>query len=70
MVDVATKEKMEKLARVGDMLLKKPVSQANLETGYMVRACHRTEMTNDEALKRFAKLLSDERQIRKARWPK
>ncbi|ONM55522.1 hypothetical protein ZEAMMB73_Zm00001d020743 [Zea mays] len=54
---------MEKLARVRDMLLKKPVSQANLETGYMVRACHRTELTNDEALKRFAKLLSDERQI-------
>jgi hypothetical protein len=45
---------MEKLARVGDMLLKKPVSQANLETGHMVPACHRAEMTNEEALKRLA----------------
>ncbi|ONM22349.1 patatin-like protein 2 [Zea mays] len=69
-VDVATKENMEKLARVGDMLLKKPVSQANLETGHMVPACHRAEMTNEEALKRFAKLLSDERRLRKARSPK
>ncbi|OEL33013.1 Patatin-like protein 2 [Dichanthelium oligosanthes] len=69
-VDVATKENMEKLASTGDALLKKPVSRANLETGHMVPAYHSTEMTNGEALKRFAKLLSDERRIRKARSPK
>jgi hypothetical protein len=44
---------MEKLARIGDTLLKKPVSQANLETGHMEPACHRPEMTNEEALKRL-----------------
>jgi hypothetical protein len=43
---------MEKLSNIGDMLLKKPVSQANLETGHMVPACNSTEMTNEEALKR------------------
>lgn len=69
-VDIATKDNLEKLANVGHMLLKKPVSRANLETGHMVPACNNTEMTNEEALKRFAKLLSDERRIRKARSPK
>ncbi|KAL6846289.1 hypothetical protein ACP4OV_023737 [Aristida adscensionis] len=69
-VDVATKENMEKLANIGNTLLKKPVSRANLETGHMVPACNDKEMTNEEALKRFAKLLSDERRIRKARSPK
>jgi hypothetical protein len=69
-VDVATMENMEKLASIGDALLKKPVSRVNLETGHMVPAYHSTEMTNEEALKRFAKLLSDERRIRWARSPK
>ncbi|KAK3133550.1 hypothetical protein QOZ80_6AG0537940 [Eleusine coracana subsp. coracana] len=69
-VDVATKENLEKLSDIGAMLLKKPVSQANLETGHMEPACNSTDMTNEEALKRFTKLLSDERQIRKARSPK
>ncbi|GJM98578.1 hypothetical protein PR202_ga15603 [Eleusine coracana subsp. coracana] len=69
-VDVATKENLEKLSDIGAMLLKKPVSQANLETGHMEPACNSTDMTNEEALKRFAKLLSDERRIRKARSPK
>ncbi|KAG2635501.1 hypothetical protein PVAP13_2NG359203 [Panicum virgatum] len=69
-VDVATKENLEKLASIGDALLKKPVSRVNLETGQMVPAYRSTEMTNEEALKRFAKLLSDERRIRWARSPK
>jgi hypothetical protein len=43
---------MEKLARIGDALLKKPVSRVNLETGHMVPAYHSPEMTNKEALKR------------------
>jgi len=51
-VDVATKDNLEKLVSVGEMLLKKPVSRANLETGQMVSACSDTEVTNEEALKR------------------
>lgn len=69
-VDVATKDNLEKLVNVGELLLKKPVSRANLETGQMVPACSDTEETNEEALKRFAKLLSEEKQIRQARSPK
>ncbi|XP_044949174.1 patatin-like protein 2 isoform X2 [Hordeum vulgare subsp. vulgare] len=69
-VDVATKDNLEKLVNVGELLLKKPVSRANLETGQMVPTCSETEETNEEALKRFAKLLSDEKQIRQARSPK
>ncbi|CAM0951722.1 unnamed protein product [Alopecurus aequalis] len=69
-VDVATKDNLEKLVSVGEMLLKKPVSRANLETGQMVPCCSGTEVTNEEALKRFAKLLSDERRIRQVRSPK
>uniref|UniRef100_A0A8I6WKC2 PNPLA domain-containing protein n=1 Tax=Hordeum vulgare subsp. vulgare TaxID=112509 RepID=A0A8I6WKC2_HORVV len=69
-IDVATKDNMEKLVNVGVLLLKKPVSRANLETGQMVPTCSETEETNEEALKRFAKLLSDEKKIRQARSPK
>uniref|UniRef100_A0A0D9XEK2 Patatin n=2 Tax=Leersia perrieri TaxID=77586 RepID=A0A0D9XEK2_9ORYZ len=69
-IDVATRDNLEKLANVGEMLLKKTVSRANLETGQMVPACNDLEMTNGEALKRFAKLLSDEKRIREARSPK
>ncbi|KAL5201807.1 hypothetical protein ABZP36_036161 [Zizania latifolia] len=69
-LDVATRDNLEKLANVGEMLLNKPVSRANLETGHMVPACNDSEMTNKEALRRFAKLLSDEKRIREARSPK
>ncbi|XP_044981597.1 patatin-like protein 2 isoform X1 [Hordeum vulgare subsp. vulgare] len=51
-VDVATKDNLEKLVNVGELLLKKPVSRANLETGQMVPTCSETEETNEEALKR------------------
>lgn len=56
-VDIATKENMEKLASTADALLKKPVSRVNLETGHMMPAYHRTEMTNEKALKRSVRLL-------------
>ncbi|KAG8057023.1 hypothetical protein GUJ93_ZPchr0002g26118 [Zizania palustris] len=62
-LDVATRDNLEKLANVGEMLLNKPVSRTNLETGHMVPACNDSEMTNKEALRRFAKLLSDEKRI-------
>lgn len=69
-VDVATKDNLEKLVNVGEMLLKKSVSRANLETGQMVPTCGDSEMTNEKALERFANLLSEERRIRQARSPK
>ncbi|KAE9457127.1 hypothetical protein C3L33_10966, partial [Rhododendron williamsianum] len=53
---------LDKLVKIGESLLKKPVSRVNLETGLSepVKACG----TNEEALKKFAKLLSDERRLR------
>ncbi|XP_056177302.1 patatin-like protein 2 [Syzygium oleosum] len=65
-VDIATKKNLNDLVRTGEALLKKPVSRANLETGGY-EACN--PETNEEALKRFAKLLSNERQLRLARSP-
>ncbi|KAF8369823.1 hypothetical protein HHK36_032153 [Tetracentron sinense] len=66
-VDVATKENLENLVKVGEGLLKKPVSRMNLDTGLSepVESCG----TNEEALKKFAKLLSHERGLRETRSP-
>ncbi|WMV27482.1 hypothetical protein MTR67_020867 [Solanum verrucosum] len=66
-VDVATKENLERLVEIGEKLLKKPLSRVNLETGL-------TEPipkggTNEEALKRFATLLVNERRLRELRSP-
>ncbi|KAF3776039.1 Patatin-like protein 2 [Nymphaea thermarum] len=66
-VDVATQENLNKLVEVGENLLKKPVSRVNLETGLFEPVT--TEGTNEEALIRFAKLLSDERNLRLQRSP-
>ncbi|XVE70025.1 hypothetical protein DITRI_Ditri10aG0038400 [Diplodiscus trichospermus] len=63
-VDVATKTNMEALVKVGETLLKKQVSRVNLETGHFEAF---TQETNEEALKRFAKLLSEERHLRYSR---
>ncbi|KAK6939565.1 Patatin-like phospholipase domain [Dillenia turbinata] len=67
-VDAATKDNMERLVEVGEKLLKKPVSRVNMKTGLSepVMNCG----TNEEALKRFAKLLSDEKRLREARSPR
>ncbi|XP_073103431.1 patatin-like protein 2 isoform X1 [Elaeis guineensis] len=67
-VDIATKENLENLAKVGENLLKKPVSRVNLETGHF-EPVGKGEGTNEEALIRFAKLLSEERRLREARSP-
>ncbi|RVW50394.1 Patatin-like protein 3 [Vitis vinifera] len=66
-VDVTTKENLGNLVKIGERLLKKPVSRVNLETGLSVPVenCG----TNEEALKRFAKLLSDEKRLRETRSP-
>lgn len=49
-VDVATKENLEDLVKVGERLLKKPVSRVNLETGIYVPS---SQGTNEEALIRY-----------------
>ncbi|XXG61025.1 hypothetical protein AAC387_Pa04g2785 [Persea americana] len=66
-VDVATKENLEDLVKVGEGLLKKPVSRVNLETGVFEPL--KNEGTNEEVLKRFAIQLSEERKLREMRSP-
>ncbi|KAE9588427.1 hypothetical protein Lal_00003004 [Lupinus albus] len=66
-VDVSTKENLEKLCQIGENLLKTRVSRINLENG-------RSEPiengeTNEEALIRFAKILSHERRLREMKSP-
>lgn len=61
-LDIATTKNMQTLIQVGDGLLKKPISRVNLETGRPEPV--QGEGTNEEALTRFAKLLSDERKFR------
>ncbi|KAF7141283.1 hypothetical protein RHSIM_Rhsim06G0047500 [Rhododendron simsii] len=64
--DIATKENLEDLVKVGENLLKKPVARVNLETG-IVEPCG--QETNEQALQRFAKLLSNEKRLRDIRSP-
>ncbi|KAL6572915.1 hypothetical protein OROHE_002391 [Orobanche hederae] len=61
-LDVSTIKNMRTLVEIGNSLLKKPVSRVNLETGRPEPV--QGEGTNEEALTRFAKLLSDERKFR------
>ncbi|KAJ6959714.1 hypothetical protein NC653_037924 [Populus alba x Populus x berolinensis] len=63
-VDVATKENLENLVKVGEELLKKPVSRVNLATGVFEPV---NKMTNEEALRKLAKLLSREKHLREAK---
>ncbi|KAK2994433.1 hypothetical protein RJ640_001249 [Escallonia rubra] len=65
-VDIATKENLQDLVKVGEGLLRKPVSRVTMETGKVEPAGHET---NEEALIRFAKMLSMEKRIRDARSP-
>ncbi|KAJ6794069.1 patatin-like protein 2 [Iris pallida] len=62
-VDISTRKNLLDLVQIGKDLLKKPVSRVNLDTG-MYEAVD-GEGTNEEALTRFAKLLSEERKQRK-----
>ncbi|KAG9133373.1 hypothetical protein Leryth_021686 [Lithospermum erythrorhizon] len=60
--DISTSENMQTLEKIGNDLLKKNISRVNLDTGkYEVV---QGQGTNEEALVRFAKLLSDERKLR------
>ncbi|KAK1267572.1 hypothetical protein QJS04_geneDACA000297 [Acorus gramineus] len=63
-VDVATMKNLKELVRVGEDLLKKPVSRVNLDTG--VYEPVEGEGTNEEALAHFARILSNERKLRQA----
>ena len=49
-VDVATKQNMDDLVKVGEELLKKPVARVNLETGVYEASSHET---NEAALIRY-----------------
>jgi hypothetical protein len=53
-VDVATKENLENLVKVGEKLLQKPVSRVNLATGVFEPI---NKMTNEEALTKYIYLL-------------
>ncbi|CAL5385182.1 unnamed protein product [Camellia sinensis] len=66
-VDVATKENLENLVKVGEGLLKKPVSRVNLQTGLNEPS---NQGTNEEALIRLAKILSKEKRLRHAKSPR
>ena len=61
-MDIATKENMEALIKIGEELLKKPVPRVNIDTGMYEPVDG--EGTNEDALARFAKMLSEERKLR------
>ncbi|KAL6227333.1 hypothetical protein ACLB2K_001292 [Fragaria x ananassa] len=67
-VDKATKENLENLVEVGEQLLKKQVSRMNLDTGLYEPV--ENGGTNEEALQRFAKVLSDEKKYRESKSPR
>ncbi|GMI65993.1 phospholipase A IVB, PATATIN-like protein 5 [Hibiscus trionum] len=61
--DKATIKNMTNLVQIGEKLLQKPVTKMNLDTGIFEPVDD--QGTNEEALSRFAKLLSEERRLRK-----
>ncbi|EEF52445.1 patatin-like protein 2 [Ricinus communis] len=65
-VDIATKSNLKNLVKIGERLLKKPVSRVNLETGRFEPI---DQGTNEEALERFARILSEEKRLRHVRSP-
>ncbi|XP_038716472.1 patatin-like protein 2 [Tripterygium wilfordii] len=65
-MDLATKENLNNLVKIGEKLLKKTVTRVNIETGEQEPV---GQITNEEALKMVAKLLSREKQLRDIRKP-
>ncbi|KAG5623971.1 hypothetical protein H5410_009189 [Solanum commersonii] len=61
----ATKKCMENLVKIGNNILQKPISRMNLET--CINEAVENEGTNEQALIRFAKLLSQEKKLRTKR---
>ncbi|KAE8683344.1 Patatin-like protein 2 [Hibiscus syriacus] len=66
-VDISTEENLENLVKIGEQLLKKPVSRVDLGTGKFEPA---DQGTNQEALIRLAHVLSEEKRLREMRSPK
>ncbi|PQQ18187.1 patatin-like protein 1 isoform X1 [Prunus yedoensis var. nudiflora] len=66
--DKATEKNLENLVEVGNTLLQKPISTMDLDTG--VYKPVENGGTNQQALQRFAKLLSDEKKLRESKSPK
>ncbi|XP_044470134.1 patatin-like protein 1 [Mangifera indica] len=63
--DIATEKNMQELVKIGERLLKKPVSRVNLDSGIMEPV--ENGGTNEQALTMFAKKLSEERKLRRHR---
>ncbi|KAL1569428.1 patatin-like protein 1 [Salvia divinorum] len=61
-MDLATTENLENCVKVGEELLNKPVSRMNCRTGIYEPV--ENGGTNMDSLKKFAKLLSEERKLR------
>ncbi|KAG8375430.1 hypothetical protein BUALT_Bualt10G0099200 [Buddleja alternifolia] len=63
-VDVTTKQNLNDLVNIGQNLLKAQVSRVNLQTGNSDPIPNGG--TNEDALKKFAKILSDEQKLRRS----
>uniref|UniRef100_A0A1J3IPC5 Patatin-like protein 1 n=1 Tax=Noccaea caerulescens TaxID=107243 RepID=A0A1J3IPC5_NOCCA len=61
-MDLATKSNLENLVRMGEKMLKNRVARMNIDTGDYEPIPD--NVTNDQELKMFAKILSDERKSR------
>ncbi|CAL0327057.1 unnamed protein product [Lupinus luteus] len=66
-VDISNQNNLEKLCEIGERLLKKPVSRVNLESG--LSEPMENKGSNEDALTRFAKILSLERRFREMKSP-
>ncbi|XP_073129523.1 patatin-like protein 2 [Henckelia pumila] len=64
-VDVSTKQNIEELVEIGQNLLKGPCSRINMCTGVPEPIVNGG--TNEDALKKFAKILSDEQKLRRSK---
>ncbi|XP_022151369.1 patatin-like protein 2 [Momordica charantia] len=63
-VDIATDKNLERLVKIGEELLKKPVNKVDLQTGEVLQTGAQegcASETNEEALIRFANLLVENR---------
>ncbi|XP_022743775.1 patatin-like protein 2 [Durio zibethinus] len=65
-MDNSNKENLENLEKIGNALLKAPVSEVNLATG-LLESVRGEDYTNEAALIKFAERLSAERKRRQAR---
>ncbi|XP_010548404.1 PREDICTED: patatin-like protein 1 [Tarenaya hassleriana] len=64
-LDISTKANLENLVKIGEKMLKNRVVHMNLETGKYEPVPD--DITNEQQLERFAKMLSEERKLRRLR---